>query len=146
MKNQNHSNFRQYYYPHHLIFYPLCLILCGICIYQTASTESELKYIYALLSLIILLITWLSFMTRQHYALKGQDRIIRLELRLRYFQLTNQRLEPIEEKLSFSQLAALRFASDEELPMLIKRSIDENLLPDTIRKSIKNWLPDHMRV
>jgi len=88
----------------------------------------------------------LSFMTRQHYALTCQNRIVRLELRLRYYQLTNQRLEIIENQLSFKQLAALRFASDEELVGLIKRTLEENLSPADIKKSINNWVADTMRV
>jgi hypothetical protein len=85
-------------------------------------------------------------MMRQHYALTVQNRVVRLEMRLRYSQLTNQRFEPIETKLSFGQIAALRFASDEELIDLIQRVVHEDLSPSIIKKSIKQWLPDHMRV
>lgn len=85
-------------------------------------------------------------MMRQHYALTCQNRTVRLEMRLRYYQLTNQRLEPIEQRLTFGQLAALRFASDEELEPLLQRTLTEGLTPDQIKKSIKNWIPDNMRV
>ena len=67
-----------------------------------------------------------------------------MEMRLRYYQLTQRRLEDIEPVLSFSQLAALRFAPDEELPGLIQQTLDNNLSADEIKKSIKNWLPDTM--
>jgi len=69
-----------------------------------------------------------------------------MEMRFRYYVLTQQRLEDVEQKLSFGQVAALRFASDEELPALLKRAVDENLSPDAIKKSIKNWVADDMRV
>jgi len=69
-----------------------------------------------------------------------------MEMRLRYYQLTQKRLEEIESRLSFSQLAALRFAPDEELPDLVRQTLDDNLSADQIKKSIKNWLPDMMRV
>ena len=85
-------------------------------------------------------------MLRQHYALGNQDRIIRMELRFRYYVITGKRMEPLESKLSFPQLAALRFASDEELPALTERAIKENLSSHEIKKSIVNWLPDYMRV
>lgn len=98
------------------------------------------------LAAVFFLLGWLSFMMRQHYALNNQNRIVRLEMRLRYYQLTQKRLETIESKLSFSQLAALRFASDEELPLLVQNTLDNNLSADDIKKSIKNWLPDLMRV
>ena len=85
-------------------------------------------------------------MLRQHYALNNQNRIVRLEMRFRYYTLTHERLEPLEINLSFGQLAALRFASDEELPTLVQRALKENLSPKDIKKSIRVWLPDHMRV
>jgi len=85
-------------------------------------------------------------MLRQHYALGNQNRIIKMEMRFRYYVLTQQRFEPFEQRLTFGQIAALRFASDEELPGLLKRTLDENLSPDTIKQSIVNWQPDYMRV
>ena len=145
MKSQNYSNHKRYYYPHHFIFYPLCLILGILCIDQYTE-NTELKHVYLLLIAIVILIIWLSFMMRQHYAIENQNRIVRLELRLRYYQLGSQRFELLEGKFSFAQLAALRFASDEELLILIQRVLDENLSPDMIKKSIKNWQPDNMRV
>lgn len=92
------------------------------------------------------MIGWLSFMTRQHYALGNQDRIVRLEMRLRYFQLTGEPFNSKEAKLSLAQIAALRFASDAELIALIERSIRENLSAKDIKESIQAWLPDHMRL
>jgi Family of unknown function (DUF6526) len=83
---------------------------------------------------------------RQHYALGNQNRIVRMELRFRYYLITGKRLEPLESGLRFSQLAALRFASDEELPALTERAVKENLSARQIKKSILYWLPDHMRV
>lgn len=85
-------------------------------------------------------------MMRQHYALICQNRIVRLEMRLRYYQLTQKRLEAIEDQLSFGQLAAVRFASDEEFVPLLEKAIREKLSPDEIKKAIKNWQPDYMRV
>lgn len=145
MQKQNYKNHIRYYFPHHFIFYPIILILaiysaCNIAKYPEQSLEW--KFITA----IIILIGWFSFMTRQHYGLRNQDRIIRLELRLRYHILTKQRFETIESRLSFRQIAALRFASDEELPELVQRALNENLTGREIKKAIKNWLPDYMRL
>ncbi len=95
---------------------------------------------------ILILGTRLSFMTLQQYARANQNRTVRLELRLRYYILTQKRLEVIEEQLSFGQLAALRFASDEELPSLVHKAVNEHLSPKDIKKAIKNWEPDYMRV
>jgi hypothetical protein len=145
MKQQNYSNHAKYYAPHHFVFYPLVLV------FLVASIRSIVKYpeealLWAAITGIVLLIGWLSFMLRQHYAIGNQNRIVRLEMRLRYYILTQQRLEPIEQQLSFGQLAALRFASDAELPALMQRAIKEQLSSSAIKKAIVNWEPDHMRV
>lgn len=144
MKAQSYKNHSRYYYPHHFIFYPTVILLLVLSV-RGYMRHQEHQLEFALLAVAFVLIGWLSFMMRQHYALNNQNRIIRLELRLRYYQLTSQRLEILEEKLSFPQLAALRFASDEELAELTIRAAQENLSPDEIKKSIKTWLPDNMR-
>lgn len=145
MKTQNYENHVRYYPPHHFVFYPVVLILLGISGYlATKSDEPTLLWLFIILLLI--LITWLALMLRQHYALNNQNRIVRLEMRFRYYVLTHQRLELLENRLSFGQIAALRFASDDELPGLVQRTLTEQLGPDEIKKAIVSWQPDHMRV
>ena len=85
-------------------------------------------------------------MLRQHYALGNQNRIVRLEFRLRYFELFGKPSKQTEDKLSFNQIAALRFADDEEFKVLLDRSIKENIGGDEIKLSITNWQEDNMRV
>jgi len=145
MEIQNYKNHIRFYPPHHFVFYPIMLILLGISIYFCISDE-DLRSIWIFISILNLVITLLAFMLRQHYALTLQNRIVRLELRYRYFTLTNERLELLENNLSDSQFFALRFAPDEELPNLIKRAISENLSGIEIKKSIKNWKGDYERV
>ncbi|GAB3507661.1 DUF6526 family protein [Emticicia fontis] len=145
MAEQNYKNHVRYYIPHHFIFYPVVLILIGVCIYFSTKYEDQ-QPIWVVLAIILLLIAWLSYMLRQHYALMNQDRIVRLELRFRYYLLTNKRLEHIEPRLSLTQLLALRFASDEELAELIEETAAINLSAKEIKQSIKKWTPDYMRV
>ena len=145
MKAQNYSNHIRYYFPHHFIFYPVVLIGAGISVYFMFDLPGQIMVWLALAGQFLLL-AWLSFLLRQHYALNNQNRIVRLELRLRYYILTGKRLEEIEHKLSLSQLLAVRFASDEELVPLIRAAVDNNLSADEIKKSVINWQPDYMRV
>jgi hypothetical protein len=142
---QNYSNHAKYYAPHHFVFYPIILVLLCIGV-RGFITDTEHQLEWAFVTGLVLMIGWLSFMTRQHYSLSMQNRIIRLEMRLRYYQLTQKRLETIEGKLRFRQIAALRFASDEELPALVQRTLEEQLSARAIKQSIKNWQPDYMRV
>lgn len=142
---QNYRNHSFYYPPHHFIFYPLCFLQLGICGYG-AITYREHMLLWMAIGFVSFLIMWFSFMSRQHYALGNQNRIVRLEMRLRYFILTGKRFEAVEPSLSFAQIAALRFAGDEELVELIEKTMRENTAPDAIKKSIKNWNADLMRV
>lgn len=145
MRQQAYDNHKKYYYPHHFVFYP---VLLGLILFsaRTAMKDPEQSRVWWAITAIFILLAWLSFMVRQHYALTVQNRIVRLELRLRYYQLTQKRLEDVEKQLSFKQLAALRFASDEELPELLQKAIDNKLSADQIKKCVRNWLPDTMRV
>ncbi|HET7002094.1 MAG TPA: DUF6526 family protein [Puia sp.] len=145
MATQNFKNHVRYYTTHHFIFYPLLLIalIASILAYNHHPDQHE---IWGAIIALFVFIGWSSFMMRQHYSLANQDRIIRLELRFRYYVVTGKRLEPLESNLSFRQLAALRFASDEELAALVERALKENLSPSQIKNLIVQWLPDHMRV
>lgn len=143
-KPQNYANHVRWHPPHHFVFIPLTAALLGGSIYySTQYPEDRMLWIAAALAFFMIL--FLGVMMRQHYALGNQNRIIRLEMRLRYFQVTGKRLEPLESALTFGRIAALRFAPDEELPGLVDQAIAEHLSADDIKKRIKNWLPDHMR-
>ncbi len=85
-------------------------------------------------------------MVRQHYALGLQNRIVRLEFKQRYFEIYGERSDETEEKLKFSQIAALRFAYDDEFKILLEKTLKENLSSDEIKKSIKNWRGDYHRI
>ena len=145
MRTQNFKNHIRFYPPHHFVFYPVTLALLASAIYYAINDTPNQK-LWMFMSIVIFLIIVLAFMLRQHYALVLQDRIVRSELRYRYFVITNTRFEPMEQLLNDGQIFALRFAPDEELPNLIQRAVAEKMSGTAIKKAIVNWFPDHQRV
>jgi len=80
------------------------------------------------------------------YPLRVQDRLIRLEERLRFAALLSAADLEKTNSLTTPQLIALRFASDAELPRLVHRTLAENLTPKQIKQSIEAWRPDYARI
>jgi hypothetical protein len=81
------------------------------------------------------------------YAFVVQDRIIRLEMRLRMKEILDAELyNEAVEKLTLPQIIGLRFSCDEQLPELIREALKENLPQGEIKKRVKVWQPDFVRV
>ena len=139
--NQDYENHTRYYHLHHFIVLPLAFFLFIWTIELTLEDLVD-NWLYLVVGVLFILI---SFITRI-YANKNQDRIIRLEMRLRYFQLTNLPFTEKENLLSIKQIVALRFAGDNELLGLIDKTILEDLKPKEIKKSIVEWQGDFLRV
>jgi len=75
-----------------------------------------------------------------------QDRVIRVEERIRLAAILPEPLRARIAELSDSQIVGLRFASDAELPALFQRAVDEKLSRSDIKKAITDWRPDYSRV
>jgi hypothetical protein len=80
------------------------------------------------------------------FALAVQDRVIRLEERLRFAKLLPADLSARFDEFTISQIVSLRFASDAELPGLARKVLDEKILErKQIKQMVKNWRADHLR-
>jgi len=79
------------------------------------------------------------------YITKLQDRIIRLEMRVRGVSVLTPEQQGLLAQLGIKQVVALRFASDAEMPVLLERAASEKLTPADIKRAITSWTPDFDR-
>lgn len=101
----------------------------------------------AAMSLLLAVALLLLFYYARTFATTAQDRIIRLEERLRMEKLLPPDLATHVDEFTIGQLIALRFASDEELPELARRVRNEGVRDrEAIKRSIRTWKPDYLRV
>jgi Family of unknown function (DUF6526) len=78
----------------------------------------------------------------RRYTTRLQDRIIKLEMRVRTAPLLTPDQQRLLGQLNNKQIAALRFASDAELPALLERAVREKLPPREIKRAVTTWVPD----
>jgi uncharacterized protein DUF6526 len=136
---KNHTMFDP---PFHFFLAPVGLGLLIASIWQVIKDPGWMTGIYVL---VVVWLVVLVFKTRL-YALKVQDRVIRLEERLRLAAVLPASLQPRISELSIDQLIALRFASDAELAGLVEKALGGNWNRKQIKEAIKNWKPDNWRV
>ena len=79
------------------------------------------------------------------YITKLQDRIIKLEMKVRGMTLLTPAQQAMLARCSTPQIVALRFASDAELPALVEQTDREKMTADQIKRAIRNWVPDFDR-
>ena len=142
MDNQNAKNHGRYIPLWHFIV-PLLLVgLLTFSIINFIHSDPHTHYSAVLMLLITVLFIIFYWYTRS-FALRAQDRAIRAEENFRHFILTSK---PLDKQLRMGQIIALRFASDEEMPTLAKRAVQEKLSSKQIKEAIQNWRADHNRV
>ena len=139
---QTFANYTRLDPPYHMFIVPVTGISLLVAIWnliQNPGFYSAWLVVVATAAVVLVLKVRL-------YALKAQDRVIRLEERLRLASLLPQSLCPRIGELSESQLIALRFASDPELPGLVEKALSGKLAGAEIKKAIVTWRPDYWRI
>ncbi len=127
----------------------LGLLLFGLILGITAFVQSlhgHHDFLVGLWMLIISVALIVIATKARMYPLKVQDRVIRLEERLRLAMLLPEPLRQRIHELTEEQLIGLRFASDEEVPGLVRESLEKKLTRQQIKQRIQNWRADHWRV
>ncbi|MEQ1946580.1 MAG: DUF6526 family protein [Bryobacteraceae bacterium] len=142
LNSQNLSNHARYDPVFHGFLFVAVLVFLGAAVYQMYQ-EPNWWNAGRILGVIWLLTLMLK--TRL-YAMKVQDRLIRLEERLRLSQLLPDSTRGRIGELTEGQLVALRFASDAEIPGVVEKTLAGNWNQKQIKQSIKTWRPDYWRV
>ena len=89
----------------------------------------------------------LGFLFARRFSVGVQDRVIRLEERLRMERLISEELRSGIEELTTDQLIGLRFASDAELEGLVRRVLGGELTDrKSVKQAIEDWRADHQRI
>ena len=137
-------------YPwHHFVLLPLALIMAGYAILRytkVTGDDDQIARLWFSVAALAVIGLGVLVMLRQHYALQLQDRICRLEVRQRYFEVSGQRFASLEKQLSLNQILSLRLAGDAELPALAQAAAAEKLAPKDINARITDFQFDTMRV
>jgi hypothetical protein len=143
MAEQNFENHTKLVPAFHFFVIPMNAINFGWQIYRWKAGGFRLDGFESILLAAALLV---GFFYARTFALRVQDRVIRLEERLRCQRLLPADLQPRIGEFTAGQLIALRFASDAELPALARQVLDDKLTErKAIKQLIKNWKPDHLR-
>jgi hypothetical protein len=142
MQEQNYKNHRRLSLSYHGITGLALLILLVGAIRNVILSDRDSLYNASLILLIVIILISIFFHARI-FGLKAQDRAIRAEENFRHYLVTGKQFDP---RLRMSQIIALRFASDEELPALAQKAVEEKLSNKQIKQEIRNWRGDHYRV
>jgi hypothetical protein len=122
---------------HTTVVWVFALIALTLMVQQLRGSDTrDWAIIFVILAVFEL--GWIS----RVYTVKLQDRIIMLEVKVRAAELLPAGADAQLARLSAKQIAALRFASDQELGPLLERAARENLPPKDIKAAIKTWRPD----
>ena len=140
---QNYENHTRWHPPFHFFLTPILLlnfIFAAVQLYRFRDLDHAWWLVLAV-GLIVL-----GALARTN-ALRVQDRLIRLEERVRYQQVLPAPLAQGAGDLPLAQVVALRFASDEELPGLVQQVLEGKLTKGSeIKHAVRHWRADNLRV
>jgi len=144
MAEQNFANHGKVFPPFHFFVIPVMAINFIWSTYRWTVAGFSLDGFERVLLAAALLV---GFGTVRRMALTVQDRVIRLEERLRYERVLPADLKVRIGEFTVTQLIALRFASDLELPVLARKVLDDKINErKAIKQMVKTWKPDYLRV
>jgi hypothetical protein len=143
MAEQSFKSHTKWVPPFHFFVLPVLIISLGFSIYWCVKAGSTSS---AVLSVFVSAAILTGFVTVRFMVLKVQDRVIRIEEKLRFERVLPSDLQPRIGEFTIEQFVALRFASNAELPELARKVLDEKVNDrKSIKRLIKTWRPDFAR-
>jgi hypothetical protein len=140
---QTYANHTRFVVGYHFVALFLLFVNLGWSALRAFRDFSTGTVVAALLAVALVLL----FLYARTFPMTVQDRVIRLEMRLRMEKLLPADVFARFGEFTVGQLVALRFASDAELPALARKVLDEKIASRAeIKKLIKDWQPDYLRV
>jgi hypothetical protein len=135
----NHTKLVPLFHFFVLPIFALDMIWCIVRFVRHVSVDN-------LISMLLLIALFTFAGLSRTFALKVQDRVIRLEMRLRLLEILPAELRPRISELTIRQLIALRFASDQEMTALVQKVLSEKIKDGkTIKSLVQNWQADNAR-
>jgi hypothetical protein len=142
MAEQSFQSHAKWVPPFHFFVLPVLLINIGFQIYWCVKAFS----VSSVVSLLMAVAIFVGIGTARGMVLKVQDRLIRLEERLRFERVLPADMHARISEFTIDQLVALRFASNAELPELARKVLEEKIVDrKAIKQLIKTWRPDFAR-
>ena len=142
MTTQSYANHQRWFPLFHFVASPLLLAYALWAIWTALESSSAERWWTAVFAIGV----FLAALASRAMAVRVQDRVIRLEMRLRLAAVLPDDLRAQIPKLATRHLVALRFASDAELPGLVRQVLAGSLTDQkAIKKAIVHWQADHLR-
>jgi hypothetical protein len=140
---QTYQNHAKLVPAFHFFVGPVLIANVVVTIFRVVHHFDFYTAFQVLLALALLVLAFLARM----FALRVQDRVIRLEMRMRLRELLPADLQAHINDFTPSQLIGMRFASDRELPDLARKVVADNIQDRaTIKQLVQNWHPDDLRL
>ena len=141
-KQQTYANHARFVTGYHRIAFPLVALYAFWAIYRAVTAFSIDTFMTLVMAIGVVLVTFYA----RTFALRVQDRVIRLEMRMRLREILPPNMHARIPDLTPGQLVALRFASDAELPALCTKVLDERIRQaKAIKLLIRDWQGDYLR-
>jgi hypothetical protein len=143
MADQTYATHTRWHAWYHFVLVPVFTINGIVALWIAGRARTALSFWNAVVALALI---GMSILLRT-YGLRNQDRIIRLEERVRLATVLPPDLRARVNELHMGDLLALRFCPDEELPDVTRRILGGELKGrDAIKRAVKNWRPDYHRL